>query len=60
MHWKYIGLRLNEIETPRSKADEESDSANDFFIVLFAYPETKPSGNALTGIQKNNEQNRHE
>ncbi|KJF43244.1 hypothetical protein LH29_13390 [Draconibacterium sediminis] len=40
-----------KIETPRSRADEESDSVKYFFIVLFAYPEPKPSANALTGIQ---------
>jgi hypothetical protein len=40
------------IETPRSRADEESDSVKDFFSVLFAYPEAKPSGYALTGIQQ--------
>ena len=39
------------IETPRSRADEESDSVKDFFSVLFAYPAAKPTGNALTGIQ---------
>jgi hypothetical protein len=39
------------IETPRSKADEESDSVKDFFSVLFAYPVAEPTGNALTGIQ---------
>ena len=36
------------METPRSKADEESYSVKDFLIVLFAYPEAKRIGNALT------------
>ena len=51
--WKVILVPgpVPGIETPHSRADEESDSVKDFFIVLFAYPEAKPSGNALTGIQ---------
>ncbi|GEM_PF-2867051 len=44
-------FKTSLIETPRSRADEESDSVKDFFIVLFAYPEARPSRNALTGIQ---------
>jgi hypothetical protein len=43
-----------KIETPRSKAGEESDSVKDFFSVLLAYPAAELSGNALTGIQINN------
>lgn len=41
-----------EIETPRSIAGKESDSAKDFISVLFANPVAEPTGNALTGIQK--------
>lgn len=49
------------IETPRSKADEESDSVKVFLSVLFANPVAELTGNlpdfviqagALTGIQK--------
>ena len=39
------------IETPRSKAGEESDSVKDFFSVLFANPAAELAGNTLTGIQ---------
>jgi len=45
-------MGTSSIETPRSRAGEESDSVKDFFIVLFAYPAAeKPTKNALTGIQ---------
>ena len=44
-----------DIETPRSKADEESDSVKDFLGVLFANPAAKLTGNKLTGIQSFNE-----
>jgi len=45
-----------DIETPRSKADEESDSVKDFLSVLFDNPVSPEArGNALTGIQSFNE-----
>jgi hypothetical protein len=33
-----------QIETPRRRACEESDSVKDFFSILFAYPAAKPTG----------------
>ena len=44
-------MKKNTIETPRSKACEESDSAKDFFSVLFANSTAKLPWSSLTGIQ---------
>ena len=41
---------LDEIEAPRVRAGEESDSVKNFSSVLFACPAAEPTGNALTGI----------
>jgi len=46
-----IELHHYIIETPRSRAGEESDSVKDFFSVLFANPAAELAGIALTGIQ---------
>jgi|ADurb_Gel_03_Slu_FD_contig_31_2634486_length_286_multi_2_in_0_out_0_1 hypothetical protein len=42
------------IETPRWLCSEESDSVEDFSIVLLANPAVEPTGDALAGIQPNN------
>ena len=52
MRVKNKTILATKIETPHSKAGEESDSVKDFFSVLFAYPAAEPTGNALTGIQE--------
>ena len=46
-------LKIDWVETPLSRTDEESDSVKDFISVLFAYPAANPVGNVLTGIQLN-------
>ncbi len=44
-------IRTAEFGVPRGRAGEESDSVEDFSIVLLAYPAAEPTGNALAGIQ---------
>jgi hypothetical protein len=41
-----------QIEAPRGRAGEESDSVKDILIALFAYPAAEPTGKALTGIHE--------